>query len=539
MKTELETAHGGDVSSSSKSSSVGEGKQPESSLYLPKSESSSSKFGKPESGLLESGVDELNLAEFPLAAVSDRFLDGKKTLVFEDTVFCREQNRELPRRLTISGSDRYGLPTAKDDDVLLACIQISKLGDFATPEVSFSRYEIIKLLRWKDETKNYERVSTSLRRWKGLSIYSDRAFYDHEEKSWVNRDFGVFDNLNIYRKEVQQGGSAPGCSSFVWNEVMYRSFQAGYLKRLDWNLYTSLESAVAKRLYRFLDKRFYHSDRLEFDLWELAHHKIRLSSEYNVAQLKRALMKGITELETAWDLIPLSPEKRFLKEGKGNWKVVLERKPKRSRALNDLAKELPIELKMDGAMGLQAKPDSTYDQDQLITRLTKRGIGPGAADDLVGAHALSTIQTMIELFDWYNDKGQNRGPGFLVNAIKNPASIALPKGFQSSEERAKQNAVQKNRIALKREFLIKREREAAEKDIARSEAFNAFWQSLSPERQNTFERDALDGAEPMKRRLYLDHSGKGGKAFELYRRIILQGHFQKLEAQAPKSNPAN
>lgn len=539
MKTELETAHGGDVSSSSKSSSVGEGKQPESSLYLPKSESSSSKLGKRESGLLESGVDELNLAEFPLAAVSDRFLDGKKTLVFEDTVFCREQNRELPRRLTISGSDRYGLPTAKDDDVLLACIQISKLGDFATPEVSFSRYEIIKLLRWKDETKNYERVSTSLRRWKGLSIYSDRAFYDHEEKSWVNRDFGVFDNLNIYRKEVLQGGSAPGCSSFVWNEVMYRSFQAGYLKRLDWNLYTSLESAVAKRLYRFLDKRFYHSDRLEFDLWELAHHKIRLSPEYNVAQLKRALMKGITELETAWDLIPLSPEKRFLKEGKGNWKVVLERKPKRSRALNDLAKELPIELKMDGAKGLQAKPDSTYDQDQLITRLTKRGIGPGAADDLVGAHALSTIQTMIELFDWYNDKGQNRGPGFLVNAIKNPASIALPKGFQSSEERAKQNAVQKNRIALKREFLIKREREAAEKDIARSEAFNAFWQSLSPERQNTFERDALDGAEPMKRRLYLDHSGKGGKAFELYRRIILQGHFQKLEAQAPKSNPAN
>jgi hypothetical protein len=43
----------------------------------------------------------------------------------------------------------------------------------------------------------------------------------------------------------------------------------------------------------------------------------------------------------------------------------------------------------------------------------------------------------------------------------------------------------------------------------------------------------------MKRRLYLDHSGKGGKAFELYRRIILQGHFQKLEAETPKSNSAS
>jgi hypothetical protein len=130
-----------------------------------------------------SGVDELNLAEFPLASVSDRFLGGEKTVVFEDTVFCREQRRHLPRRLTISGSDRYGLPTAKDDDILLACIQISKLSDFASPEVHFSRYEILKLLRWPDEAKNYSRISTSLRRWKGLTVYSDRAFYDLEHKA--------------------------------------------------------------------------------------------------------------------------------------------------------------------------------------------------------------------------------------------------------------------------------------------------------------------------------------------------------------------
>lgn len=539
MKREPESAHGEDSNGSPKTPSAGEGKQRTSRLHLPKAVTSSFKSGPPESGLLESGVDELNLAEFPLAAVSDRFLDGKKTLIFEDTVFCREQNRELPRRLTISGSDRYGLPTAKDDDVLLACIQISKLGDFATPEVSFSRYEIIKLLRWADETRNYERVSTSLRRWKGLSIYSDRAFYDHEEKSWVNRDFGVFDNLNIYRKEVEQRGTAPGCSTFVWNEVMYRSFQAGYMKRLDWGLYTGLESAIAKRLYRFLDKRFYHSDRLELDLWELALHKIRLSPDYNVAQLKRVLMKGLTELETAWDLKPLPVEKRFVKEGKGNWKVVLERKPKRSRALNELARELPIGSTLELGPLVGTQPASTHDQDQLITRLTKRGIGPGAADDLVGAHPLGTIQSMIELFDWYNDKGQTRGPGFLVNAIKHPANIALPKGFQSSEDKGKQNAAQKNRIALKREFTTRREREAAEKDIARSEAFNAFWQSLGPDRQTAFEREALDAAEPIKRRLYLDHSGKGGKAFELYRRIILQGHFQRTEGNEPKPNPPN
>ena len=74
-------------------------------------------------------MDELNPAEFPLAAISDRFLDGIKTVLLEDTVFDREQNKYLPRRLTLSGSDRYGLPTSKDDDVLLACIQLSRLKD--------------------------------------------------------------------------------------------------------------------------------------------------------------------------------------------------------------------------------------------------------------------------------------------------------------------------------------------------------------------------------------------------------------------------
>jgi len=114
--------------------------------------------------------------------------------------------------------------------ILLACIQLSRLNDFNSREVSFSRYEILRLLGWADETRNYDRVATSLRRWKGLSNFSDRAFYDHEQKSWVNRDFGVFDNLVIYRREVIQGKAAPGCSRFVWNEVLFRSFQSGYLK---------------------------------------------------------------------------------------------------------------------------------------------------------------------------------------------------------------------------------------------------------------------------------------------------------------------
>lgn len=463
----------------------------------------------------ETGVDELNLAEFPLASISDRSLDGKKTVVFEDTVFDRAEGKSLKRKLTISGSDRYGLPTAMDDDVLLACIQITKLQEFLTPDVTFSRYEILKLLRWSDDAKNYHRIAKSLRRWKGLSIYSDRAFYDHEQKSWVNRDFGIFDNLYIYRREIQQGSNAPGASRFIWNDVIFKSFQAGYLKRLDWALYTRLKSPVAKRLYRFLDKRFYHGNHVEIDLRELALFKVRLSDSYNSAQMKRALQKGIEELEAEWDLKPMAIGQRFEKQGKGSYLVRFDRKPKRRFA--------------DQPAISQNLVQSPIDSGSLETTLTKRGIGPATAAEIVESIATETVKTMVELFDWYNLNGQTRGAGFLVQAIKRPAEIKFPKGFQSSVQVAAKNSAEKNRIASERKFQTQRERAGQEREKKRIDAFLAFWRSLSPKCQYDFEREAIDLAEPSKRQGYSRSQGQGGKLLDHYRTIILRDHFERTK----------
>ena len=150
------------------------------------------------------GRDEMNLVELPLSSIADRFLDGRKTVVFVDEFWDRELGQRAMRELAISGSDRYGLPTASDEDVLLACVQLSSMQNFKDREVHFSRYELLKLLRWPDEGKYYRRLAVSLRRWKGVTIYSNRAFYDHARKSWVNRDFGIFDNLYIYEREASE-----------------------------------------------------------------------------------------------------------------------------------------------------------------------------------------------------------------------------------------------------------------------------------------------------------------------------------------------
>ena len=67
-------------------------------------------------------------------------------------------------------------------------------------------------------------------------------------------------------------------SSFTWNDVVFRSFQAGYLKKtLDWEMFRALTLPTSKRMFRFLDKRFYHKDSWEFDLSEFAFEHIGLS----------------------------------------------------------------------------------------------------------------------------------------------------------------------------------------------------------------------------------------------------------------------
>lgn len=448
------------------------------------------------------GVDELNLAEFPLAAISQRL--ETKTVVFDDEVFDRDLGRSVPRRLTLSGSDRYGLPTAADDDVLLACIQISKLGNFSDPKVIFSRYEILKLLGWRDETRNYRRVAESLRRWKGLTVYSDKAFFDKKASSWVNRDFGIIDNLSIYRRESAETKAR---SHFTWNEVIFQSFQAGYLKQLDWSLYCKLKSPVAKRLYRFLDKRFYHRSRIEIDLRILGTTKVRLSSDYNTAQMKRALDRGIAELEHLWCL--KRTKDRYQKVGKGNWIVVFEQKRATIASVVKSASNIQLES-------------------NLSRELTKRGVGPATADELTTASDQATVRTMIELFDWYNERNQSRGAGFLVHAIKNSSSIIHPAGFESSIDGMRRREAQKNRISTAREKLGQREAKQQEAENVKRRAFLAAWERLDFRGQEAFENEALGSSPPLTVRQYRLAKNEGSTLFEKYRMIVLIDHFNRL-----------
>ena len=145
--------------------------------------------------------DELNLAEFPIAALTDRIPAGQTTMVFEDRL---EQRDSLPivRRLTITGTHKHGLPTSLDDEVLVGLIQLTKRrSNFTDARVQFSRYELIELLGWPQSGQSYRRIEEALHRWVGVVLMYENAWWDNEARSWVDEQFHVLDNVTLYDRE--------------------------------------------------------------------------------------------------------------------------------------------------------------------------------------------------------------------------------------------------------------------------------------------------------------------------------------------------
>ena len=145
--------------------------------------------------------DELNLAEFPIAALADRVPDGQLSLVFEDRLDQRD-GPPIVRRLTITGTHKHGLPTALDDEVMVGLIQLTKRrNNFTDQRVSFSRYELIDLLGWPQSGQSYQRIEEALHRWVGVVLMYENAWWDNAAKSWVDENFHVLDNVTLYDRE--------------------------------------------------------------------------------------------------------------------------------------------------------------------------------------------------------------------------------------------------------------------------------------------------------------------------------------------------
>jgi len=431
--------------------------------------------------------DELNLAEFPIAALTDRVPDGQTTLVFEDKLERRDST-PIVRRLTIMGTHKHGLPTSLDDEVLVGLIQLTKRrSNFTDAKVQFSRYELIELLGWPQSGQSYRRIEEALHRWVGVVLMYENAWWDNAAKSWVDENFHVLDNVTLYDRERRGSSSRASkasrgdkssaradktplpLSSFRWNEVIFQSFQSGNLKQLDLEFYLRLRLPTTKRMFRFLDKRFYRRTRLDFDLRTLACEHIGMSRSYAPTELKRRLKPALEELEQLGFLEPLSPEERYSYVKRGCWRIIF------IRGKRGLVESLPSS---EGA--------------EIVEALKARGVTPKIAAELAGAYPAARIETKIAVFDWLlknEDKRVGKNPaGYLVASIRDdyqaPGDYPDPaSAVSTSSDKAGSPTADDSELSRQRR------RDESQQMQARENELRAAWKGLSDT-----ERDAIQNA---------------------------------------------
>lgn len=222
------------------------------------------------------GKDEMNLAEYPITLLAYRNTSNIKTIEISDTI-TGENGRPVKREWIVTGSDKFGLPLAQDNDVLLALLAIGKEQGFIEPKIYFSSFRLLNILKWGTDGRAYRRMEEALDRLCGVRVKADHAFYDNVKKGYHTVNFGILDSYDLFdspgRKKHNQEGLP--FSYVVLNSKFFQSIKTGYIKSLDLKTYFKIEGSVTKRLFRYLEKKRYDGKRLfGINLFTLAYTHI-------------------------------------------------------------------------------------------------------------------------------------------------------------------------------------------------------------------------------------------------------------------------
>ena len=233
--------------------------------------------------------DEMNLAEFPLNALSERVPEGVTELVFEDVVEDRITGDTAPAKITVRAQEQFGLPTATDDEVLMACLAATRASGFKDRKVHFKPRQMLLGMKWHPTGPSYANLKRGLDRYSTISVESVGAYWHKGKKQPVRDIVGVLDRWQATGRDPVTG--LPEDAFFVWGDFMWESFKSGNLRNIDYDYWLSLDSAVSRRAYRFLGKQFYRSDSVTYSLQSYSVNKLGMSKKNPNGEIKRQLKK--------------------------------------------------------------------------------------------------------------------------------------------------------------------------------------------------------------------------------------------------------
>jgi hypothetical protein len=406
--------------------------------------------------------DELNLAELPVSLSCHRAPKGRHSIHLTEESLDKS-GRLVRREWTVSGSSRYGLPLATDDEVLLGLAYFLRQSDFEQRQVHFTQYSLFRLLGWGDSQRSYERLEMSLRRLAGVRLESRESFWDHKDRCFLTRGFGLIDNYVLFRKGANRPSDQPYISSVTFNDTIFESFRSGFVKTLDLDLFLSLRYPIARKLFRLLDKKLHKSPLYEIELMRLA-NRIALTDNGYPSVVKKHLAAPHEELIRVGFLKQVT----YIRKGRSDTiRYVMNPRSEWRRPAARIA------------------PPTEH---PLVRELTSRGITRDVATSLL-THGEKEVADKLEVFDYLRESSSpllSKNPaGFLRASIEK--NFAPPSGYVSRAERQRRRQDEAEARRRDREF----EEAAAKSESTRQQKFDVLWASLSEDERSDLENEVL------------------------------------------------
>lgn len=377
------------------------------------------------------GADEMNLAEFPFATLRT-VSDSRNVISHEGWVTGKDGQRHF-QKWEVTGSSKAGLPTEYDERVFIALLSIAASTGFASEKVPFSVYEVLKIMGSGTRKSDYRKVERALDRLVGVTIYAEGAFWDNELKTRarVKTGFHIIDKYWLaYKEEDERVRTREGVQGYViWSEDIWGSIQAGYIKRLDLDQFYGLSRPLARRLYRFLDKRMHYQNEYEIDIFELA-SRLGMTRYTAPSKVLEKLRPAIEELIA--DAYLRRTEVRKVKK---YTRLYFERhgEPGSVEVVN--IAEQPAQERAD----LEVVPLSESGppaEIEVIEQLKAVGLSTKVSHRLIAIYGSDRVEEKLDYLKWIQAHSPNmveRPAGWLRRAIEQ--NYAPPDGYSSAEPR--------------------------------------------------------------------------------------------------------
>lgn len=374
---------------------------------------------KPE--VVRIAQDEFNLAVFPIAVLDKRAQKSKNYLTFVENI--TSNGRDIQRTWTVMPHPIEGLPSTTDEDVYVALMELSH-EQGGQKKVFFSRYDLIRRLGWPMNAKHYERLESSLRKLAAVRIEAKNAYVDRHSGRLVDVGMSIIQEFKIFD---ETSGKRSGAKSYVmWSDRVAQSLNEKLFKKLDADFYFNLNSPIAKRLFRYLDKKFGGGDYFVINVRKLAFEHIGMSRELQyVSQIMQRIEPALSELTA----------KQFLSEWTLTEETIHFRKNTKF-GLRIQQMSLPIYDVMDAMCDDDLSPEERALRDaglHLEGQLVARGMIGSVAKKLVDTFGLQgkldAIEQAISTFDrQYRNRSLGNPGGLLYTLIVNGQPDKASKG---------------------------------------------------------------------------------------------------------------